>query len=393
MIGVWPLELIEAKAGDDPGTIEGYASVFGVVDEQDEVVMPGAFKRTLKAFKDAGRRIPLTADHQMSSEGVIGSAEAAEETAKGLKVKFRFSSDERAQALRAKARDGHLNGLSIFGSVTKSDPPKYSDGRLIKALREIKLLAVGLTPFPANLQANATAKAVTDRQWDGSAGRFNAEQWRRSTLIDTGEGGTDSKARYKLPVREPDGTINRNAVAAAAAALAGARGGIEATDAQKRSAARSLVRIYRSDLDQDPPEGLLQLAGMSSSSLTFEEFAPAMRQALQIGHETAMKAAVNELVGAYVPDDPDPEVDDETSTGEGDDTGDNGDTSKANDAAAYALAIANGGEPDPRSDDGALGGNPGNDSLAESLVTRHDVDKAMSDADRLANEIGKELEE
>lgn len=54
--------------------------------------------------------------------------------------------------------------------------------------------------------------AFSDKPWDGSEGRFTIEQWRRSTLIDTGEGDPDTKGRYKLPVREPDGTINRNAI-------------------------------------------------------------------------------------------------------------------------------------------------------------------------------------
>lgn len=54
--------------------------------------------------------------------------------------------------------------------------------------------------------------AFTDAAWDGSEGRFTIEQWKRSTLIDTGEGDPDTKQRYKLPVREPDGTLNRNAI-------------------------------------------------------------------------------------------------------------------------------------------------------------------------------------
>ena len=52
----------------------------------------------------------------------------------------------------------------------------------------------------------------TDAAWDGSASRFTIEQWRRSCLIDTGQGDPSSKQRYKLPVREPDGTYNRNGI-------------------------------------------------------------------------------------------------------------------------------------------------------------------------------------
>lgn len=58
---------------------------------------------------------------------------------------------------------------------------------------------------------------ATERPWDGSAARFTIQQWKRACLLDTGAGDPDSKGRYKLPVREPDGTLNANAVRAAAA--------------------------------------------------------------------------------------------------------------------------------------------------------------------------------
>jgi hypothetical protein len=50
---------------------------------------------------------------------------------------------------------------------------------------------------------------------------YSIEQWRRATLIHPSE-QSDNKSDYKLPVREPNGQLNRNGVHAAAAALAGA---------------------------------------------------------------------------------------------------------------------------------------------------------------------------
>jgi len=107
--------------------------------------------------------------------------------------------------------------------------------------------------------------AVSDRPWSSfTAADYTPEQWRRACLIDTGEGDVDSKSRYKLPVREPGGAINRNGVHAAAAVLAGGRGGVQASAEQKAKAARALVRIYRTDLNEEPPDSLLRLAGQSS---------------------------------------------------------------------------------------------------------------------------------
>ncbi len=96
--------------------------------------------------------------------------------------------------------------------------------------------------------------SLSSRPWDGDASRFTPQQWRESCLVDTGDGDPGAKSRYKLPVREPSGAYNRAALAAAAAALAGARGGSMSIPASaKKSAARKLVSLYnRFKLDVPP---------------------------------------------------------------------------------------------------------------------------------------------
>jgi HK97 family phage prohead protease len=109
--------------------------------------------------------------------------------------------------------------------------------------------------------------AVSDVPWSRfSAADYDLRQWMRACLIDTGEGDPDSKSRYKLPVKEPGGAVNRGGVHAAAGVLAGARGGVRASEEQKRAAARKLLAIYRDDLDEEPPESLMTMAGMSTSA-------------------------------------------------------------------------------------------------------------------------------
>lgn len=93
--------------------------------------------------------------------------------------------------------------------------------------------------------------AIAEGPWDGSASRFDIDQWRRSTLVDTGEGDEDSKDRYKLPIREPNGDINRNAVHNAAARINQVEASEEAVDAGRRR----LIAAYRA-LDEEPPESL-----------------------------------------------------------------------------------------------------------------------------------------
>lgn len=105
--------------------------------------------------------------------------------------------------------------------------------------------------------------AVSNMAWSRfSQADYSLEQWRRACLIDTGQGDPDSKDRYKLPVREPDGTLNRNGVHAAAGGPGvGAVTGV--TPDKKRAAARKLVGLYRNELNEEPPASLLRLAGMA----------------------------------------------------------------------------------------------------------------------------------
>lgn len=106
------------------------------------------------------------------------------------------------------------------------------------------------------------AVPVSNRSWSQfTASDYTPEQYCRAALIDTSPSGADkTKANCKLPVREPNGNINRSGAHAAASVLAGGRGGVSAPVSEKRKAARRLIRIYRSDLNEEPPESLRRLA-------------------------------------------------------------------------------------------------------------------------------------
>lgn len=88
---------------------------------------------------------------------------------------------------------------------------------------------------------------------------YTDAQWKAACILDRGTGNT-AKERYALPVRQPDGTLNANGVHAAAAVLAGARGGVKASPMAKKAAARKLVALYR-QIGDKPPTSLTALAG------------------------------------------------------------------------------------------------------------------------------------
>lgn len=104
----------------------------------------------------------------------------------------------------------------------------------------------------------------SDKPW----GQFSESDYRDAgqfcdaCLINLNDGPRDkwTKANCKLPVKEPGGAYNRNGIHAAAAALAGARGGVQAPPEAKRRAARALIRLYR-QMDEEPPESLRRIAG------------------------------------------------------------------------------------------------------------------------------------
>ncbi len=97
--------------------------------------------------------------------------------------------------------------------------------------------------------------------WDGAASNYkDTNSYCSACLIDENEsGGNKTQDNCKLPVKTPDGTVNTNAVHSAAAALAGGRGGVKASPASKKAAARALVRYY-GQMKEDAPDSLRRMA-------------------------------------------------------------------------------------------------------------------------------------
>jgi hypothetical protein len=123
----------------------------------------------------------------------------------------------------------------------------------------VALLESARSRAPEYLRRAAEAhleEAISDQAWgDVSQSDYTIEQWRKACLIGPSE-PSEVKGDYKLPVRMPNGDLNRNAVHAAAARI----GQTDAAPAVKRAAARKLIRLY-GELDEDPPESLRELAG------------------------------------------------------------------------------------------------------------------------------------
>jgi HK97 family phage prohead protease len=403
---------IQAKAvtDTDSGEITGYAAVYGNVDLQDDMFERGAFAKSAEDWSRATKsRLPLLDWHGDSIDRIIGSVKQLKSTVEGLWFRAGFTKDERGQRARQLARDGHLSGVSVGWLPVGQPRFKTVDGKAVQVIGEARVHEISLTPIPANPLAQLASvksletKAVSDKPWsDFTAADYSPEQWRRACLIDTGQGAPDSKDRYKLPVREPSGALNRNGVHAAAGGHGvGAVQGV--SPEKKQAAARALVGLYRGQLGEDPPPGLLRLAGMQAASLDFATFADAMTKALSLP-DLAAKAAADALVASYHPDIPDAESE-EAGPADGPPTSDAaaptgqpdaepaGDTAavqaeaehqalrhRIDDATAYALRVIH---LEPR--DGALVGTP---PLARAgALAPLEIAQAMGDLDRLEAEL------
>lgn len=95
------------------------------------------------------------------------------------------------------------------------------------------------------------AAGVSEKSWDGSASRFTVSEYHRSCLIHTHTGPAEDKEHCKLPVREPDGTLSRAGVHAAASRI----NQVDASANKIQAAKRRLRSLYR-ELGEEPPESL-----------------------------------------------------------------------------------------------------------------------------------------
>ena len=139
------------------GSIEGYASLFGEVDQARDMVMPGAFTQTLRTR--GLRRIPMLFQHDPAEP--IGIWQEIAEDWRGLRVRGRLIPDVvRARELLALLREGAADGLSIgFKTVRASRDPKQR----VRKLLEIELWEISIVTFPllsgARIRAMPEARA------------------------------------------------------------------------------------------------------------------------------------------------------------------------------------------------------------------------------------------
>lgn len=136
-------EIIRA-VGDDNGILEGYASVFNVIDWYGTKTQRGTFKKTISEKMP----IPMLWNH--NPDNVIGQIFEAREDSKGLFVRAKLNLDiQQAKDVYSNYKKGIIRGFSIGGWVIKTE--NDDDGSEI--IKELALDEISAVTFPANEEA------------------------------------------------------------------------------------------------------------------------------------------------------------------------------------------------------------------------------------------------
>jgi len=139
----------EPEAEAAAGQFEALVSVFGVKDSYGEVVMPGAFSRTLAEWEDSGDPIPVYWSHRLDDPDFnIGHVLDAKETDEGLWVKAQLDLDNpKAAATHNLLRQRRVTQFSFSFNVP---PGGMQEGEDAVELTDLDLYEVGPTPVGAN---------------------------------------------------------------------------------------------------------------------------------------------------------------------------------------------------------------------------------------------------
>jgi len=150
----------ELKSYDEEkGEFTGYGSIFGNKDLGNDVVVEGAFAKSL--MRKRPRNVKMLFQHDTKMP--IGVFDEIMEDEKGLKVKGKLAlGTQLGKEAFELMKMGALDGLSIG---YKADPKKqvYDERGRKRFLKEVDLMEISLVTFPMNPKAMITGVKACDR--------------------------------------------------------------------------------------------------------------------------------------------------------------------------------------------------------------------------------------
>ena len=145
---------------DQDGVFEGYASVFGIVDQGMDIVERGAFSKSL----GSGRKVKMLWQHDQSQP--IGVWDEIAEDERGLKVRGRVLKEvQKGREAQALLKAGAMDSMSIgYKTIAATDEA----GGSVRKLLEVDLFEISLVTFPMLPDAVVTdiKSITTEREFE-----------------------------------------------------------------------------------------------------------------------------------------------------------------------------------------------------------------------------------
>ena len=144
---------LKIKAVQEDGFFSGYGAVFGNVDWYNDVILPGAFAKSLEKWAEKNKMPPVLWNHNDGEP--IGVFTNIYEDEKGLFVEGRLLIDDvpRAKSTHALLKAGAIDGLSIGYKTKKAN--QQTNG--IRELIELDLGEISIVTMPANEESLITS--------------------------------------------------------------------------------------------------------------------------------------------------------------------------------------------------------------------------------------------
>lgn len=178
---------VELKFAETDGTavgqINGYGSVFGILDRGGDVVMPGAFKKSLAGWRKRKQLPAMLWQHD--DRLPIGVWSSIEEDERGLKVAGQLVMEvPQAKIAYALVQVGAVRGFSIG---YKTIDYEIDRGTGMRRLKEVELYEVSLVTIPM----------LPEAQVSGLKTDFDARALERALRA---EGFSESEAKRAVAV-------------------------------------------------------------------------------------------------------------------------------------------------------------------------------------------------
>ena len=161
---------IQFKADMDSRIIEGHAARFSNRDSHGDVIVRGAFAKTIRERADGGLAFPVLRDHDPTRP--VGKSVEILEDELGLFTRSKIVKTQLGDETLELAREGILTGMSIGFFPIKKEFGRI-DGKGVRLLKELAVVEYSVLLFPANKKARITAVKSAESVLD-----FNAFPYR-----------------------------------------------------------------------------------------------------------------------------------------------------------------------------------------------------------------------